>query len=261
MRTSDSRTCAPAVATARSISAGSSRDERVQRRRGRRRPVPPAGSRPPSLVHEQDRDVVAHRVGQPAGGRGADQLAGLLVGTQASRGRPGRPGSPAAGGRAARPQFSFTSLLSGRAPSASPPRTVASTSSRTRRMVSSSAASTFSRSSGSVLDGPQVEPPVGRRDRQPVQLVDLDARPALVLRTHGSGRGRLVADHAVDLAGGDVPLVRRRELGQRLALLAQRGEDVQRGQHAGVGAPEVAEVVVGRVLTAEDGVGALPSRP
>ena len=34
-------------------------------------------------------------------------------------------------------------------------------------------------------------------------------------------------------------------------LLAERGEGVQRGEHAGVGEPEVAEVVVGAVLAAE----------
>ena len=40
-----------------------------------------------------------------------------------------------------------------------------------------------------------------------------------------------------------------------LVLLAERGQDVQRGQHPGVGAEEVAEVVVRRVLAAEDRAG------
>ena len=41
---------------------------------------------------------------------------------------------------------------------------------------------------------------------------------------HGSRGRRLVVDHAVDLAGRDVALVRRGEPGQRLTLLAQRRE-------------------------------------
>ena len=41
---------------------------------------------------------------------------------------------------------------------------------------------------------------------------------------------------------------------ERGVLLAERGEGVHRGEHAGVGEPEVAEVVVGAVLPAEHGV-------
>ena len=70
-----------------------------------------------------------------------------------------------------------------------------------------------------------------------------------------SGRRRHVVDAGVDLAGGDVALVVGAQLGERAGRLAERGQHVQRGQHPGVGEPEVAEVVVRRVLAAEDGAG------
>ncbi len=62
-------------------------------------------------------------------------------------------------------------------------------------------------------------------------------------------------DGEVDLAGGLVPLVVRHELRQRTVLLAQGGQHVQCREHAGIGAPEITEVVVRRVFPAEDGPG------
>src|SRR6266478_4017075 len=44
--------------------------------------LPSSFARAPGLLHQQHRDVVAHRVGQAAGGAGAHQLAGLLVDPQ-----------------------------------------------------------------------------------------------------------------------------------------------------------------------------------
>ena len=64
-----------------------------------------------------------------------------------------------------------------------------------------------------------------------------------------------VGDGEVDLAGGFVALVVGHQLRQRPLLLAERGQHVQRGQHPGVGTPEVAEVVVRRVLATEDRAG------
>ena len=134
------------------------------------------------------------------------------------------------------------------------PRTTASTSSRSAAIRSGFGASTFSRSSGSVLDARRLnQAPSGRRDGQAVQLVEgrvRERRPDL------GDLGRRVGDRRVDLAGGGVPLVLGGELGQRPVLAAQRGQHVHGGQHAGVGEPEVAEVVVRRVLAAEDRVGA-----
>src|SRR5690349_9394314 len=86
-----------------------------------------------------------------------------------------------------------------------------------------------------------VEPPVGGRDREAVQVVERDALLALV---RGADRGeavRLVGDRGVDLAGARVAVVRGHEAGQRAVLAAEGGEDVEGGQHAGVGVPEVLE--------------------
>lgn len=63
-----------------------------------------------------------------------------------------------------------------------------------------------------------------------------------------------VGDLAVDLARCDVPGVGGGQVRQGPLLSAECGEHVQRGEHASVGAPEVAEVVVPGVLAAEDGV-------
>ena len=83
--------------------------------------------------------------------------------------------------------------------------------------------------------------------------IDVDAAAeGLQHRVHACGG---VGDGEVDLAGRLVPLVVGHQLRQRPVLLAERGEHVQRGQHAGVGAPEVAEVVVRRVLATEDRAG------
>src|SRR6516225_8684822 len=94
---------------------------------------------PPGLFHEQHRDVVAHRVGQAAGLAGAHQLAGLLVG-------PERRMTLRAGQDVQEPALDLHQIPL-------PFLTMPSTSSRRAAMAASSAASTFSRSSGSVLDG------------------------------------------------------------------------------------------------------------
>jgi hypothetical protein len=59
---------------------------------------------------------------------------------------------------------------------------------------------------------------------------------------------------AVDLSRGDIPGKAASQLRQRPALAAEGGQDVQGGEHAGVSAPEVAEVVVTGVLAAENRV-------
>ena len=64
-----------------------------------------------------------------------------------------------------------------------------------------------------------------------------------------------VADLAVDLAGGHVPAVTAQQLRQRRILGAERREHVQGGQHARVSEPEIAEVEVPGMLTAEDRTG------
>ena len=74
-------------------------------------------------------------------------------------------------------------------------------------------------------------------------------------RQHGVDARRGVGDGGVDLAGRLVALVVGHQVRQRPLLLAERGQHVQRGQHARVGTPEVAEVVVRRVLAAEDRAG------
>ena len=67
---------------------------------------------------------------------------------------------------------------------------------------------------------------------------------------------RLLVGHlGVDLAAGDVAGVGREQLRERRLALGQGGQRVQRREHAGVGAPEVAEVEVPGVLAAEDGAG------
>src|SRR4051794_1832119 len=98
----------------------------------------------------------------------------------------------------------------------------------------------------------QVEPPVGEVHRQPVETVLVGA---------GVGGGYLlddglgVADLAVDLAGIGVALERPAQLRQRLRRLRHELEDDQGGDQARVGPVVVAEVVVPRVLAAEDGAG------
>ena len=72
---------------------------------------------------------------------------------------------------------------------------------------------------------------------------------------YGIHARRRVGDGEVDLAGGLVALVVGHHFRQRPVLFAERGQDVQRGQHPGVGAPEVAEVVVRRVLATENRPG------
>ena len=72
---------------------------------------------------------------------------------------------------------------------------------------------------------------------------------------HGIDAARRVGDGEVDLAGGFVALIVGHQVRQRSVLLAERGKHVQRGQHAGVRTPEVAEVVVRGMLAAENRAG------
>ena len=132
-----------------------------------------------------------------------------------------------------------------------------STSSRSAATAAASAASMFRRSSGSVFDGRRLnQPPSGSSTVSPSsssRAHPVAAGERLLDRRHPAG---LVVDRRVDLPGRGVAAVGRGQLGQRTVLLAERREHVQRGEHAGVGAPEVAEVVVRGVLAAEDRVGA-----
>ena len=130
-----------------------------------------------------------------------------------------------------------------------------STSSRSLSIVSSSAASTFSRSNGSVLDGRRLNHQPSPVMVSPSSSSVRDAGPAGELRADPLGRRGLVGHLAVDLAGGHVPAVTSQQLGQRGVLLAERGQHVQRRQHARVGEPEVTEVEVAGVLAAEHGAG------
>src|SRR5487761_1412885 len=104
------------------------------------------------------------------------------------------------------------------------------------------------------VGGAQVDPAaVAEADGEPVEPVGGDTRA-------GPGRlylvqlGQYVGDLAVDLPRCGVAGVGGGELGHGLVLPAEGGEDMQGGEHASVGAPEVAEVVVTGVLAAEDGV-------
>src|SRR5690606_30511668 len=105
------------------------------------------------------------------------------------------------------------------------------------------------------VGGADVEPPVGGGDGEAVQVVEGDALAALVGGADRGEAGGLVVDGGVDLAGSGVAVVFGDEGGERAVLAAERRQDVQGGQHAGVGVPEVAEVVVRRVLAAEDRAG------
>ena len=92
-------------------------------------------------------------------------------------------------------------------------------------------------------------------DGEAVEPVGRDAVLRGVRRLDLGGDGGLVGDLGVDLAAEHVAVELGEQLGQRPVGLGQRGQGVQRGEHAGVGAPEVAEVEVAAVLAAEDGVG------
>ena len=163
------RTCAAEVATARSISVRIAPRRARRRRRGRveveLRVSRTAASRLAGLVDQQDRDVVAHRVGVAAAG--ADQLVGRVVDAQPPRQFGQARISSSAGSR-----FTATILVLAGCGMVSA-RMMASTSSRSAAIAASSAASTLSRSSGSVLDGAEVEPRAVRQlDGQPVEVVD-----------------------------------------------------------------------------------------
>ncbi|MCO5606194.1 hypothetical protein L7F22_060381 [Adiantum nelumboides] len=109
--------------------------------------------------------------------------------------------------------------------------------------------------------GPQVEPrSVRQRDRQAVEAVELDAVAGAVDALDLGHAPGLVGDRRVDLPGRGVAVVARHQPGHRRAgggrpVLAERGQHVQRREHAGVGLPEVAEVVVRGVLAAEHRAG------
>ena len=69
---------------------------------------------------------------------------------------------------------------------------------------------------------------------------------------HRPHRGLLVAHRGVDLAGTDIAVVLADELRQRPLVTAQQAQHVQAGEHPGIGSPEIPEVVMSRMLTAED---------
>ena len=260
----DSRTCAPADAVARSMPAGSaahiagassSSDSSTCRcpltpampSTRWLMPAPPA--RVPGLVEQQDRDAVADLEDPPA--LGAGQRLRRARRRSAGRGAcRGRPGCPAVAGRGPPKRL----LAYGRL--GDPIRGRSRASRRAARPSASGvAASTLSRSNGSVFDGAQVEPaPSGSVDGQPVER-RRTGRPANAARTCGDLRRRRRS--TVELISPEAAYrsYSRGQLGQRPVLLAERGQDVHRGQHAGVGEPEVAEVVVRGVLAAEDRVG------
>src|SRR5690606_2493398 len=66
---------------------------------------------------------------------------------------------------------------------------------------------------------------------------------------------RHIRHRGVDLPALEVRVETFRKLRQRQGLRAQLGEHVHGGEHAVVGTPEVAEVVVRRMFAAEDGTG------
>ena len=188
---SEVRTCAAADATCRSTSPGSAASITSgvsSRSAARANSDPPQSSRPSlmpylswrdlswlvagasGLFHEQHRDVVAHRVGQPALLVGAHQLAGVIIDPQR------RVAFGQARISSSQPSICIRSPLflaaCGGGPDLWP-----STSSRRAAMAGSVAASTFSRSSGSVLDGRTLnhQPPAG--DGEPVELVGAHPGP------------------------------------------------------------------------------------
>ena len=120
----------------------------------------------------------------------------------------------------------------------------------------SSAASTFSRSSGSVLDGRRLNHQVSPRTVSPssssVVTPGCDAYTSLT-RCGGAAPGRSTSLLISPLAAYLENSARMRR--QRPVVVAERGEGVQRGEHARVSEPEVPEVEVARVLAAEDGLG------
>ena len=129
-------------------------------------------------------------------------------------------------------------------------RITPSTSSRFSSMCSSETSdSRFRRRSGSVFDGPDVEVPVLVVHRDAVELAHLAVRVALLELLH---LPVLVLHLGVDLAGDEVALAQRLEqLAERLALDREQLEDQERRDRPGVGAVEVAEVVVAGHLAAE----------
>ena len=129
--------------------------------------------------------------------------------------------------------------------SASSSATCASHSSRV-------AASRFSRSSGSVFDGRRLNHHDPWSTVKPVEVV---LREAHHLRPHRREDGADVGDLGVDLAALRVALERLAQDRQLLAGPAQLAEHQHRGDQAAVGAVVAGEVVVRRVLAAEDRAG------
>ncbi len=102
---------------------------------------------------------------------------------------------------------------------------------------------------------PQVEPhAVTERDGQPVEMVDTGREPHIGLLDLGH-RDPGVGDLGVDLTGERVRRIAVEQARQRPLLLAERGQDVHRGEHPGVGPPEVPEIEVTGVLATEDRTG------
>ena len=110
-------------------------------------------------------------------------------------------------------------------------------------------ASRLSRSSGSVFEGRTLKCQVPQSTETPSSQRHLAVRVALGDLLH---LRVLVVDRRVDLARDEVLApVGLQQLGHRLAADRQQLEHQQRRDHARVGAPEVAEVVVARDLAAE----------
>ncbi len=86
-------------------------------------------------------------------------------------------------------------------------------------------------------------------------MVDTGREAHIRLLDLGHGNSG-VRDHRVDLTGERVRGIALKKARQRLVLLAERGQDVHRGEHPGVGPPEIPEVEVTGVLAAEDRAGA-----
>ena len=141
-------------------------------------------------------------------------------------------------------------------------RTIPRTRSRTSAIRAASGASTLSRSSGSVLLARRLNhAPSGSSTVSPSSSSTVTPSCSSKVVAHLGHARRGVGHRGVDLPGGRVPAVGGGQLRQRAGLLPQRGEDVHGGEHARVGPPEVAEVVVRRVLAAEDRRRCGPSPP
>ena len=102
-----------------------------------------------------------------------------------------------------------------------------------------------------------VEPPVVGGDGEPVEVVERRRRRVAAYAASTARRAPAAWSATSELISplSDVALVVGEQLGERPVGLGEGGERVQRGEHPGVGPPEVAEVEVPAVLAAEDRVG------